>query len=176
MFFPSDVNMETQKRYLAYIRENVSDFLKSIPFVESQKYLEIGPSSQFESFVKNHPSVETLDIDESLKCTYTCDLTKESPGDELFDVIICCEILEHTTNPFVAVENLRKALKPNGTLYLSTPFNFRIHGPLPDCFRISEFGLKSILKDFEIEKLECIYDEDVPYFPLHYTCVAKRIN
>lgn len=176
MFFPSDVIMHKQKEYLKHIRLNVKEFIDSVPYDENKVYLEIGPSFQNDSFFKLHPKIETLDIDPSLGCTYTCDLTKDAPFENRFDVILCMEILEHTENPFKVIENLYKALKPNGILYVSTPFNFRMHGPLPDCFRISEYGLKSLLKDFEIQQLDCIYDEDVPYFPIHYTCVAKRIN
>lgn len=175
MFFPSDVQMVKQKEYLSHMRKHVKEFLTSIPYDPSKLYLEIGPSKDHDSFVKIYPSVETLDIDPSLGCTYTYDLTKEFPFTERFDVILCMEILEHTTNPFSVIENLKKALKPSGVLYISTPFNFRIHGPLPDCFRISEYGLQSLLKDFEIQKLDCIYDEEVPYFPIHYTCLAKKL-
>lgn len=174
VFFPTDVIMHKQKEYLEHIRKNVKTFIESIPYDDSKKYLEIGPSSQHDSFYKIHPSIDTLDIDASLACTYTYDLTKDIPFHESFDVILCSEILEHTTNPFIVIENLRKSLKPDGMLYISTPFNFRLHGPLPDCFRISEFGLQSLLKDFEILKLDCIYDEEVPYFPLHYTCIARK--
>jgi SAM-dependent methyltransferase len=176
MFFPSDVNMIKQKEYLKHIRRNVKDFIDSVPYDSKKTYLEIGPSLQNESFSKVYSNIETLDIDPSLCCTYTCDLTKEVPFENRFDFILCMEILEHTENPFKVIQNLHKALKPGGYIYVSTPFNFRMHSPLPDCFRISEYGLKSLLKNFEIQSLDCIYDEDVPYFPIHYTCIAKRLN
>ena len=176
IFFPCSVPMQKQREYLAHLRQNVKSFLESIPFDPSKRYLEIGPSLQYDSYCKQHPSIETLDIDPSLGCTYTYDLTNDVPFKEDFDVILCCEILEHTRNPFLVIENIRKSLKPSGFVYISSPFNFRLHGPLPDCFRISECGYASLLKDFEIVSLDCIYDEEVPYFPIHYTCVAKKIN
>ncbi|MCK5818286.1 MAG: methyltransferase domain-containing protein [Psychromonas sp.] len=48
------------------------------------------------------------------------------------------EVLEHTLNPFRAINEIYRILKPNGILIMTTPFNFRIHNPLPDCWRISE--------------------------------------
>jgi hypothetical protein len=50
-----------------------------------------------------------------------------------------------------------------------------MHNPLPDCFRISEFGIREILKDFKILHLKCIYDESNPYFPIHYTVIAENL-
>lgn len=58
-------------------------------------------------------------------------LSIESIGDVDFDydeipgrwgTIICLEILEHLFNPLFFLENVKKALKPNGILYLSTPY------------------------------------------------------
>lgn len=38
-----------------------------------------------------------------------------------FDVIICAEVLEHTTSPKIIVNNIEKILKTNGILILTTP-------------------------------------------------------
>ena len=38
---------------------------------------------------------------------------------------------------------------------MTTPFNFRVHNPLPDCWRISEHGLRELCKNFtSIEIIE----------------------
>lgn len=42
--------------------------------------------------------------------------------DESFDVVLCCEILEHLlSDPVHALVEIRRALKPGGTLVLTTP-------------------------------------------------------
>lgn len=51
----------------------------------------------------------------------------------MFDYILCTEVLEHTLNPFRAVYEMFRILKPKGLLFISVPFNFGIHRPLPDC-------------------------------------------
>lgn len=172
--FQTDVIMTKQQEYYKYIRDNIREFISSIPYNPKETYLEIGPSPTQDSLKKLHANIETLDIDPMLGCTYTYDLTKPVDLPCKFHAIVCMEVLEHTTNPFIVVENLHKALLPGGMFYLSVPFQFRLHGPFPDCFRISEFGLKALLKDFEIIKLDCIYDKETPYFPIHYTCVARK--
>ena len=42
------------------------------------------------------------------------------PGD-YFDKIICCEVLEHLTDDSRALQELRRVLKPGGTLAVSVP-------------------------------------------------------
>ena len=45
--------------------------------------------------------------------------------DNFFDVVVCNDVIEHLENPRVALENIRKVLKPDGILYLNTPnFNW----------------------------------------------------
>jgi len=50
------------------------------------------------------------------------DLSQALPfEDESFDVVTCIEGLEHLENPFQAVRELARVLRPDGTLVLSTP-------------------------------------------------------
>lgn len=173
-FIDTQIVFEKQNLYLSKIRENVEKFMRSINYNSTKSYLEIGPSSKYFNCTKNGIVCDTLDIDPSLNCTYTHDLMNELNIDKKYDVIVCCEIIEHTKNPFQVINNLKKILNKGGLLYLSFPFNFRLHNPLPDCFRISEFGIREILKDFEITELKCIYDESEPFFPIHYTVLATN--
>ncbi len=83
-------------------------------------------------------------------------------------------MLEHTLQPFDAVAELRRLLAPGGHLVLTTPFNFRIHGPLPDCWRFTEHGLRALLADFEIVAIDAVETPDRPLMPIHYRTVARR--
>ena len=43
-------------------------------------------------------------------------------GEGSFDVVLCCEVIEHmTTDPVGALANLNRALRPGGCLVLTTP-------------------------------------------------------
>jgi SAM-dependent methyltransferase len=159
---------EADLKILKQIRTNVSEFLDTI---QGEKILEVGPCGDF------HRATHTLDIDPKTNPTFVGDVTQDLTFiGHTYDTIICCEVLEHVTNPFHAVRNLEALLKPEGKLYISVPYQFRIHGPLPDCWRISEFGLRSLASDsnLKVEFLECLLDPDRPYFPLHYTCILKK--
>ncbi len=41
-----------------------------------------------------------------------------------FDLIVCSEVIEHTPDPFKAIEELYRILKPGGTLALTVPNRF----------------------------------------------------
>lgn len=83
-------------------------------------------------------------------------------------------MLEHTRQPFDAVNSIFKMLKPNGLVFVSTPYNLRIHGPLPDCWRFTEHGLRELFKAFEIIELKQLETESRWLMPLQYTLIAKR--
>jgi SAM-dependent methyltransferase len=121
-------------------------------------------------------SVETLDIDPNSGATYIADITKYNKflQDESFDIIVCTEVLEHTLDPFSVIQEIFRLLKPSGVLLLSTPFNFRIHGPLPDCWRFTEHGLRELLKKFSTIKIEPVDTHGRDLMPIHYTMVAIK--
>lgn len=121
-------------------------------------------------------TLETLDVDPAAGATYTADLCRENPEipSGRFDCVFCTEVLEHTLQPFDAVRELHRLLAPGGHLVLTTPFNFRIHGPLPDCWRFTEHGLRALLASFEIVELTAVETPDRPLMPIHYRTVARR--
>jgi SAM-dependent methyltransferase len=119
----------------------------------------------------------TLDIDVHSEADFIADLCEDNSEkipSNYFDIIICTEVLEHTLNPFNAVKELHRILKPGGKIYVSTPFNFRIHGPLPDCWRFTVYGLKSLFSGFETVDVEETVTEDRFLMPIHYRTVATK--
>jgi len=41
-----------------------------------------------------------------------------------YDTILCFEVIEHVMNPLLFLEQLKKLLKKDGIIYLSTPYQF----------------------------------------------------
>ena len=120
----------------------------------------------------------TADIDRDSGADYIIDICMNNENkipNETFGIVVCTEVLEHTLNPFAAVNEIHRILKNNGLLLMTTPFNFRIHGPLPDCWRSTEHGIKALLTDFEILKIQPLEDENRFLMPLHYMTVAKKV-
>ncbi len=162
------------------IRANVSALIKKAAEQydkKTLKVLDIAPAEHggaVEWF--KLAQVETLDISYRTNPTYVADICKDNRNavcTESFGLVVCTEVIEHVLQPFDAIMEIRRILKPGGILILSTPFNFRIHGPLPDCWRFTEHGLRVLLKDFEIIELTAL-ESDRFLAPLHYTVIATK--
>lgn len=174
---------EIDKLHLEIIRENVASFIKNCSSeydAYNKVLLDIAPQiyEGAKAYFKK-ASVKTLDIDPNANADYTADICRQNNHiieGELFDFILCTEVLEHTYNPFSAVDELYRVLKNNGYLFVSVPFNFRIHGPLPDCWRFTEHGLRYLFRNFQILKLEEKATEGRNLMPIHYTIIAKKEN
>lgn len=120
--------------------------------------------------------VETLDISSEFSPTYVgdlCELNKNIP-ESRFDGVFCTEVLEHVNQPFKAIEEIYRILKPGGLLIASSPFNFRIHGPLPDNWRFSEHGWRVLLHDFDDVEIHADEDETRFLMPIHYVVFARK--
>jgi len=167
--------------HLKLIRKNVDSFLDRV----SHQYadgsgllLDVAPQDHkgARPFFGAEIQIETLDIDLKSGATYIADLCNcvDVVGVDRFEFIVCTEVLEHTRQPFSAVDCLFKILKPGGYLFVTTPFNFRIHGPLPDCWRFTEHGLRELFNLFEIVELEGLECEDRFLMPIQYTLIARK--
>ena len=72
---------------------------------------------------------------------------------EVFDLVLCTEMLEHVVEPQRAIDEMYRVLKPGGVLLLTTRFLFPIHDAPHDYFRFTKYGLRHLLRRFEITEL-----------------------
>lgn len=93
--------------------------------------------------------VTTCDIVEEKDPDILGDLCTLDLGEEVYDIIVCSEVIEHLHSPHLAVDNMYKALKRGGTLIVTIPFMFPIHADPYDFVRYTKAGLKNLLKMFE---------------------------
>ncbi|HEX3690534.1 MAG TPA: methyltransferase domain-containing protein [Solirubrobacteraceae bacterium] len=167
--------------HLAEIRTSVEGFqAESITrwVAPGSVVLDIAPQDHagVRALLPDGATLETLDIDPDAGATYTADLcaTNAHIPAARFDCVFCTEVLEHTLRPFDAVSELHRILAPRGRLVITTPFNFRIHGPLPDCWRFTEHGLRALLSDFDEVEISAVETPDRPLMPIHYRTTARR--
>lgn len=167
--------------FLSIIRNNVNELMKKVASLYATKgglLLDIAPQVHegARPFFPEMVVIETFDIDPTSGCTHIGDICKHNAflSDNTYDYIVCTEVLEHLLQPFNAISEIWRILKPGGMLFLSVPFNFRIHGPLPDCWRFTEHGLRALLSNFDIIELNSLETLCRALMPIHYTVVAKK--
>jgi SAM-dependent methyltransferase len=71
-------------------------------------------------------------------------------GEEPFDLVICCHVLEHTRRPTKAARNIEGALRPGGVAYVSTPWSQAFHATPDDYWRFSVRGLMLMFERLEV--------------------------
>ncbi len=166
---------------LKLIRENVRALIRDCSLMFDKpgiKILDIAPQDHkgaSEFFSK--ASIKTLDINPDSRADIIVDICEDNSNlidSGQFDLVICAEVLEHTLNPFRAVKEIYRLLKKDGVVVVSTPFNFRIHGPLPDCWRFTEYGLHELFKDFKEINISQLKTQERELMPIHYTLKAKK--
>ncbi len=90
---------------------------------------------------------------------------------EKYDVILCLNVLEHVFETEKALQNLYRALKRAGTIYIAVPVLFPLHDEPHDYWRFTEHSLRRLLKEFSEVKI----DHNGPRrFPFGYFIEAHK--
>ena len=154
------------------------DYLK-LTLEDSNKILDVGTSQRFAKELKPYESLfqgkDYLAGGYNPKMDYgkyNCDLhtdIEQIPFDDgSLDAILCIEVLEHVANPFKAIEEMYRVLKPGGKVFFTTPFLLGYHGKTknenikydhdeyPDYFRYTHQGLSLLFKQFTSVKIEVL--------------------
>ena len=66
-----------------------------------------------------------------------------------FAHIECMSVLEHCRRPWLMAANLERMLEPGGTIFITVPFVWRVHGYPDDYWRFTVSGVKSLFNEIE---------------------------
>jgi SAM-dependent methyltransferase len=97
-----------------------------------------------------------LDLMEGMNVDHVADICsalrtlKAKLGDDPFDLVICCHVLEHTRQPTRAARNIEALLRPGGLAYVATPWSQAFHATPDDYWRFSARGLMLLFARLEI--------------------------
>ncbi|MGV8168629.1 MAG: methyltransferase domain-containing protein [Candidatus Nanoarchaeia archaeon] len=85
--------------------------------------------------------------------------------DNSADIVICTEVLEHTYNPFFVISEMKRILKKNGLLLVTSPFFFPVHEVEHDYVRFTHNFYRNHFKEHKI--LREIISNSALSFPLY---------
>jgi SAM-dependent methyltransferase len=114
--------------------------------------LDIG--AQNGPYAPHFPRRVALDIQRGIGVQVIGDAQALGICDASFDVVLCTEVLEHLPEPQRAIDEIYRVLVPGGQLLLTTRFLFPIHDAPHDYFRFTKYGLRHLLRRFEIIELQ----------------------
>ena len=95
--------------------------------------------------------VRTLDLTTDAGADYAG--TAEATGlpSESFDLVLCTQVIEHCLHPWHALSEIRRILKPTGTLIVSAPHVWFYHPHPTDHWRFTQEGMVRLCRDAGLE-------------------------
>lgn len=124
-----------------------------LPYVKGRVLdLGAGTAKYKEILKKNSINYIACDTKKDENIDTICDITNLIFPEESFDTVVSTQVFEHIDNPFSAVREIKKVLKPGGNVIITAPFMVPFHPDPKDNFRFSKEGLEEIFRSsgFEI--------------------------
>ena len=94
--------------------------------------------------------LEGTNVDHVLDVCSALRTLRATLGEDPFDLVICCHVLEHTRRPSTAARNIESLLRPGGVAYVATPWSQAFHARPDDYWRFSVRGLMLMFERLEI--------------------------
>ena len=150
------LNLLSKKASRKNLNKNI---LKSFTKIKNKKtkVLNIGSGGEIGNLITNNfEDIFTVDIDQQRNPNQVIDICDDNFSLNLKykpNLACCFEVLEHTTNPQKAVNNIYSVLNKDDFCLVSVPFNFHVHDEPNDFYRFTFYGLKMLFKNFSEVKI-----------------------
>lgn len=97
-----------------------------------------------------------LDISPDGKTDIQGDGMKLPFHENIFDSVLCNQVLEHVPEPAQLLAEVKRVLRPAGVLLLTAPQTWGLHREPQDFFRYTRYGLSYLAEKSGLEVLEII--------------------
>lgn len=111
-------------------------------FIENQLYIAIDRACGDQAW--NYSKLDAV-----------ADLEKVPFQSNIFDLVICTQVLEHVMEPQLVLNELFRTIKAGGSICLTAPQGWGVHQAPFDYFRYTHFGLRHLMEKsgFEITSI-----------------------
>lgn len=126
-----------------YLREWAQE-AASVGTNKDFRVLDVGAGDAPYRELFSHVTYETADLGKVEKnyteLDHVCDVTDLPMADRTYDLVFCSQTLEHVTEPIKALSEMRRVVKPGGTVWLSAPLFYAEHERPYDYWRYTKYG------------------------------------
>ncbi len=70
-----------------------------------------------------------------------------------FDTVLLADVLEHIAKPWILVAEIARILRPGGHVIIGVPYMYWLHEQPHDYYRYTEFGLRRLAEDADLEPI-----------------------
>ncbi|WP_169979006.1 class I SAM-dependent methyltransferase [Tautonia rosea] len=123
-------------------RNHLEETLNALP--EGARILDVGAGGR-----RVLTKVVTLDAVPVKGVDVVGDIHRMPLGSDSFDCVICTGTLEHVQDPWIAVREIQRVLKPGGIAHIDVPFIQGYHADPTDYWRFTLDGLRFLCRGFE---------------------------
>jgi len=116
------------------------------PYASEEKTLEVGAYGR-PSYGCFFPNRIGIDVREGPGVDRVASVYQLPFSDNEFQIVLCMSVLEHLEEPYRAVAEMHRVLKPGGRIIVSVPFLFPIHDAPGDYWRFTKYGLKHLFRE-----------------------------
>lgn len=104
-------------------------------------------------------------------CDLSIDVRQIDMPEASVECVFVSGVLEHVDDCHAAASEMHRVLTPGGLLIVGVPFKQPIHRAPQDYWRFSEYGLRWLLRSFDVRDVVPIGD---PVFPIGYWARAIK--
>lgn len=114
-----------------------------------------GRKARTKPFLGQMDQFDSVNIDPEVEPTYLVEPNAPFPvEDGIYDVVVCLNTLEHVYSAEFVLQEALRVLKPNGVVFISVPFIFRIHSHPDDFFRGTPSWWKETMRRVGFSRME----------------------
>ena len=123
-------------------RDEIANTLAMLP--EGADILDVGAGGR-----RIAPNIKTLDFLPGPNVDFVGDIHAIPLPDASFDCVFCTGTLEHVRDPWTAVREIHRILRPGGLVHIDVPFMQAYHADPTDYWRFTIDGLKLLCGQFQ---------------------------
>jgi SAM-dependent methyltransferase len=144
---------------LSRLSNDIKELVRTAPRAkEGQRALDLGADkSPYRAVLESRGyEVKTLDITLESGADYAGTVEATHLPDASFDLVLCTQVIEHCMNPWAAMREIHRILKPGAHLIVSAPHVWFFHPHPTDHWRFTQEGMAHLCSEAGLDPIELL--------------------